>query len=101
MSKPIKLGISIGDTNGVGLEVILKSFHEKRMLDFCTPILFGDYQLAMNTKKQLGLEEINLHKIQSLKESKHKKVNTSGPQSGFQLLIFNKILQECLVLNSN
>ena len=63
MSKAIKLGISIGDTNGVGLEVILKSFHDKRMLDFCTPILFGDYQLAMNTKKQLGLEEINLHKI--------------------------------------
>ena len=75
MSKAIKLGISIGDTNGVGLEVILKSFHDKRMLDFCTPILFGDYQLAINTKKQLGLEEINLHKIQSLKESKHNKVN--------------------------
>ena len=75
MSKAIKLGISIGDTNGVGLEVILKSFYDKRMLDFCTPILFGDYQLAMNTKKQLGLEEINLHKIQSLKDSKHKKEN--------------------------
>ena len=29
MSKAIKLGISIGDTNGVGLEVILKSFHDK------------------------------------------------------------------------
>ena len=64
MSKAIKLGISIGDINGVGLEVILKSFKDKRMLDFCTPILFGDYQLAMNTKKQLGLEEINLNKIQ-------------------------------------
>jgi len=75
MSKSIKLGVSIGDTNGVGLEVILKSFNDKRILDFCTPILFGNYQLAMNTKKQLGLEEINLNKIQSLKESKHKKVN--------------------------
>jgi len=75
MSKAIKLGISIGDTNGVGLEVILKSFYDKRMLDFCTPILFGDYHLAMNTKKQLGLEEVNLNKIKSLKESKHKKVN--------------------------
>jgi 4-hydroxythreonine-4-phosphate dehydrogenase len=75
MSKAIKLGISIGDINGVGLEVILKSFHDKRMLDFCTPILFGDYQLAMNTKKKLGLEEINLNKIDSLKESKHKKLN--------------------------
>ena len=75
MSKSIKLGVSIGDTNGIGLEVILKSFLDKRILDFCTPILFGDYQLAMNTKKQLGLDKINLNKIHSLKEIKHKKVN--------------------------
>ena len=57
MSKVIKLGITIGDTNGIGLEVILKSFNDKRILNFCTPILFGNYQLPMNTKKQIGLEE--------------------------------------------
>jgi 4-hydroxythreonine-4-phosphate dehydrogenase len=55
MSKPIKLGISIGDTNGVGLEVILKSFKDKRMLDFCTPILFGDYKLGYKDQKTIGL----------------------------------------------
>lgn len=75
MSKAIKLGISIGDTNGIGLEVILKSFLNKRILEFCTPILFGDYQLAMNTKKHLRLDKINLNKIHSFKEIKHKKVN--------------------------
>ena len=75
MSKVIKLGITIGDTNGIGLEVILKSFHDKRILNFCTPIIFGDYQLAINTKKQLRLEEILLNEIQSFKESKHKKIN--------------------------
>lgn len=75
MSKPIKLGISIGDTNGVGLEVILKSFKDKRMLDFCTPILFGDYKLAIKIKKQLGLDDVYLNKIQSAKDSKSKKVN--------------------------
>jgi len=75
MSKPIKLGISIGDTNGVGLEVILKSFKDKRMLDFCTPILFGDYKLAIKIKKQLGLDDVYLNKIHSAKDSKNKKVN--------------------------
>ena len=74
MSRAIKLGISIGDTNGVGLEVILKSFYDKRMLDFCTPILFGDYHLAMNTKKQLGLEEVNLNKIKSSRKVNTKKL---------------------------
>ena len=37
----IKLGISIGDFNGIGIEIILKTFLDKRMLDFCTPIIFG------------------------------------------------------------
>ena len=75
MRKTIKLGISIGDTNGVGLEVILKSFKDKRILNFCTPIVFGDYNLAKDTIKQLVLEDINLNKIQSINESKLKKLN--------------------------
>ena len=37
----IVVGISIGDINGVGIEVILKTFEDKRMLEFCTPLLFG------------------------------------------------------------
>ena len=37
----IVVGISIGDVNGVGIEVVLKTFEDKRMLDFCTPVLFG------------------------------------------------------------
>lgn len=44
-------------------------------MSFIHSNFFGDYQLAINIKKQLGLEEINLNKIQSLKESKHKQVN--------------------------
>ena len=38
--KKIRVGISIGDTNGVGMEVIFKTFMDKRMLDFCTPVVF-------------------------------------------------------------
>ena len=37
----IVVGISLGDVNGVGIEVILKTFEDKRMLEFCTPVLFG------------------------------------------------------------
>ena len=37
----IKIGITIGDMNGVGPEIILKSFLDKRMLDFCTPIIYA------------------------------------------------------------
>ena len=39
-NKKIKLGISIGDLNGIGGEIALRTFEDERMLDFCTPIFF-------------------------------------------------------------
>ena len=44
-SEKIVIGISIGDFNGVGIEIILKTFLDKRMFDFCTPIIFGSAKL--------------------------------------------------------
>ena len=35
----IKVGISMGDPNGVGIEIVLKIFEDKRMFDFFTPII--------------------------------------------------------------
>ena len=37
----IIVGISIGDLNGIGGEIILKTFEDSRMLDFCTPVIFA------------------------------------------------------------
>ena len=54
-SEKIKLGISIGDFNGIGIEIILKTFLDKRMLDFCTPILFGSAKLITAYKKNMDI----------------------------------------------
>jgi len=54
-SEKIKLGISIGDFNGIGIEVILKTFFDKRMLDFCTPIIFGSTKLISAYKKSINI----------------------------------------------
>ena len=51
----IKLGISIGDFNGIGIEIILKTFSDKRMLDFCTPIIFGSTKLITSYKKNMNI----------------------------------------------
>ena len=37
----IKVGITHGDINGVGYEVILKTFLDMRVADLCTPIIYG------------------------------------------------------------
>jgi len=51
----IKLGISIGDLNGIGCEVVLKTFEDSRMLDFCTPIIFASNKTVSHQMKALGL----------------------------------------------
>ncbi|MGW9684507.1 4-hydroxythreonine-4-phosphate dehydrogenase PdxA [Flagellimonas sp. 2504JD1-5] len=51
----IKLGISIGDLNGIGCEVALKTFEDPRMLEFCTPIIFASNKTISQQKTDLGI----------------------------------------------
>lgn len=51
----IRVGISIGDLNGIGSEIILKTFEDQRMLDFCTPVVFANNKLLSFYKKHFGL----------------------------------------------
>jgi 4-hydroxythreonine-4-phosphate dehydrogenase len=73
-SEKIVVGISIGDLNGIGIEVILKTFQDKRMLEFCTPVLFGSTKAISYHKKQLN-SEVPIHGIQSIKQIAHNKIN--------------------------
>ncbi|PID69587.1 MAG: 4-hydroxythreonine-4-phosphate dehydrogenase PdxA [Flavobacteriales bacterium] len=54
-SKPLKVGISLGDINGIGIEVILKTFEDGRMLELCTPVIFGSNKTLNIHKNQLKL----------------------------------------------
>ena len=50
----IKVGISIGDINGIGLEIILKTFSDKRMLELCTPVIYASNKLVTSYKKLIN-----------------------------------------------
>ena len=54
--RKIKVGISIGDPNGIGIEVILKIFEEKEIFDFFTPVLYGNMKLISFQKRHLNLK---------------------------------------------
>ncbi len=73
-SEKIVVGISIGDLNGIGIEVILKTFQDKRMLDFCTPVIFGSTKSISYHKKLLN-SETEIHGITSIKQVAHNKIN--------------------------
>ncbi|WP_378186184.1 4-hydroxythreonine-4-phosphate dehydrogenase PdxA [Aquimarina sp. W85] len=70
----IRVGISIGDLNGIGSEVIMKTFEDPRMLDFCTPVIFASVKVLSFLKKQLK-STINLHGIDTTSQILDGKVN--------------------------
>lgn len=50
----IIVGISIGDLNGIGSEVVLKTFEDSRMLELCTPVIFANVKMLSFAKKSFG-----------------------------------------------
>lgn len=73
-SENIIVGISIGDLNGIGPEVVLKTFEDSRMLDFCTPVIFASVKSLSFVKKELNIAT-NLHGIDHLNQLVQGKVN--------------------------
>ena len=70
----IKVGISVGDLNGIGIEVVLKSFEDSRMLDFCTPVIFASSKVVSFHKKALKLTT-NIHGIDAIGKVVPQKLN--------------------------
>ena len=56
INNKIIIGISTGDVNGVGPEVIIKTFDNPAMLEVCTPVVFGSSKLISYYKKTIGSE---------------------------------------------
>ncbi|AMQ01457.1 4-hydroxythreonine-4-phosphate dehydrogenase [Pedobacter cryoconitis] len=75
MSNKIKIGISIGDVNGIGLEVILKTLANNSILDYCTPIVYGHTKVASYHRKALGLGDFSFNVINDAEAANPKKAN--------------------------
>ncbi len=56
MANNIKVGITHGDYNGIGYEVILKMLDDERIPELCTPVIYGSAKIAALYRKQLGLQ---------------------------------------------
>lgn len=70
----IRVGISIGDFNGIGPEIIMKSLKDKLITDFFTPIVFGSGKL-FNTQKNLYKLNLNFHYITEASQAHAGKLN--------------------------
>ena len=70
----ILVGISIGDLNGIGSEVVLRTFEDTRMLELCTPVIFANVKLLSFIKKTIETEAM-FHGIDTLDQVVVGKIN--------------------------
>ncbi len=67
-NKILKVGITHGDINGVGYEVILKTLLDPRIVELCTPVVYGSAKVAGYHRKALDIEPVTLNVITSAEQ---------------------------------
>jgi len=69
-NRKIKVGITHGDINGIGYEVILKALDDPRMIELCTPVIYGSAKIASHYRKALELTSSQYRQIAVAEEAK-------------------------------
>lgn len=70
-----RIGITIGDLNGIGPEVVMKSLADNRILDLVTPVIYGSARVLAFYKKQLSLEDFNFTPVRNKGQYLAKSIN--------------------------
>jgi 4-hydroxythreonine-4-phosphate dehydrogenase len=73
-TRPV-LGISIGDLNGIGPEVIIKTFSDPRMLQFCTPVIYGSMNALNYHRKAIDARAFNVTQVKDINEIHTRRLN--------------------------
>lgn len=71
----LRVGITHGDINGIGYEVIIKTLSDSRLLETCTPIVYGSPKVAAYHRKALDVELFSFNQIAHAREANSKRVN--------------------------
>src|SRR4051812_40834678 len=69
------IGISLGDFNGVGPEVIIKTLSDSHVLKLCIPVVYGSYKVLAKYKKIAETEDVVFNSIKNIEGINPKKVN--------------------------
>lgn len=70
-----RIGITLGDINGVGPEVIIKALSDSRILSMITPVVYGSSKVISFYKKLLGLNDFNYNQVKERGRFAHRHVN--------------------------
>lgn len=71
----VKVGITHGDMNGIGYEIIMKTFQDPRILESITPVVYGSSKVASYHRKSLNISEINFNLVKNADAAIARRVN--------------------------
>ena len=74
LTKPV-VGITCGDLNGIGMEVIIKALEDERVAELCTPVVFASSKLASYHRNAIDKRDFNFNVVDSLDQIKEGKNN--------------------------
>lgn len=74
ITKPV-IGITCGDINGIGTELIIKTFADHRILEYCTPIIFGSAKMVNFYRKAVPDVHLNFQSLKDFSKIAHKQLN--------------------------
>ena len=75
MSDLVKVGITHGDCNGVGYEILLKAFSDNRLTELLTPIIYGSSKIASYHRKVLNSKSLPFNMISHVNDAKEGEIN--------------------------
>lgn len=74
-NKLLKVGISHGDINGISYELILKTFDDARIFEFCIPVIYGSSKILGYHRKTMELSPVNLNVINNAQDAGTNRLN--------------------------
>ena len=75
MAEQIKIGITQGDINSIGYEVIIKTLMDTRMLDVCVPVVYGSSKIAAYHRRSVDADNFNFNIIRSADDYNPRRAN--------------------------
>lgn len=72
--KPV-IGITLGDINGIGPEVVIKALNDSRLMSLITPVVYGSTRVLSYYRKMMNLEEFNYSQVKTKGQFQSKTIN--------------------------
>lgn len=79
-----RIGITLGDPNGIGTELLIMAFNDSPLRELCTPVVYGSSKVLNHYRKLLSVEKFSYNIIQDAEQAQPRKVNLIESMKGFE-----------------